>query len=164
MPQVRSQSAKQQRRRHPQHSNTRPKRRRSTRPPVRAATKGKHLTMLSQPSPPIGDTCTTHNQMLFWVGWFARFHTDGRPYVPYEIKTIDCPIVRSDGSPVLDADGKPKVMRCVRELARSEVGGVVRWQMITWNIGQVGATFQRCASLDEARDVFSAPILPVRGS
>lgn len=161
MPQVRSQSAKQQRRRHRQHSTTRPKSRQPTRPPVRAATKNKQLAMLAQPSPFIGDTCTTHNQMLFWVGWFARFHTDGRTYVPYEIKTIDCPVVRSDGSPMLKGDGQPQMMRCVREIARSETDGTVRWQVITWNVGQVGATFQPCASLDVALAAFNAPVLPL---
>lgn len=161
MPQVRSQSAKQQRRRHPQRSTTRPKNRRATRPPVRAATNSKHLAILSQPSSRIGDTYTTHNQMLFWVGWFARFHTDGKTYVPYELRTIDCPVISSDGSPVLDADGKPQVMRCVREIARSEVGGTVRWQLITWNVGQVGATFQPCPSLEAAQTDFAAPVLPV---
>lgn len=161
MPQVRSQSAKQQRRRHPQPSTTRPKSNQAPRPPVRAATNSKHLAILSQPSSRIGDTYTTHNQMLFWVGWFARFHTDGKTYVPYELRTIDCPVISSDGSPVLDADGKPQVMRCVREIARSEVGGTVRWQLITWNVGQVGATFQPCPSLEAAQTDFAAPVLPV---
>ena len=162
MPQVRSQSAKPQRRRHPPRSTTRPKSRRASRPPVRAATNSEHLAILSQPSSRIGDTCTTHNQMLFWVGWFARFHTDGRSYVPYEIKTVDCPVVESDGSPVLDADGKPQVMRCVREIARSEAGGTEHWHMITWNLGQVGATFQACASLAHARSAFSVPTTSIQ--
>lgn len=161
MPQVRSQSAKQQRRRHPQPSTTRPKSRRAPRPPIRAATNSKHLAILSQPSSRIGDTYTTHNQMLFWVGWFARFHTDGQTYIPYELKTIDCPVVRSDGSAVLRDDGALQLMRCIREIARSEPKGAVEWHMISWSVGQPGVTLQRYASLDDATAAFNAPPSPV---
>lgn len=135
-------------------------RRRAARP--RVAQAGKHLAILNLPSPSIGNTCTTHNQMLFWIGWFERFHIDGLPYVPYEIKTLDCPVVHSDGSPVLRGDGQPQMMRCIREIARSEVKGIVEWHMISWNVGQTGATFQRCASLDDAVNAFNAPPSLVR--
>lgn len=118
--------------------------------------------MLGQPSPPIADTCTTHNEMLFWVGWFARFHEGEPRHVPYELKTLDCPVMREDGSPVLRSDGQPQMMRCLREVARFELGGTVEWNMIAWNTGQVGVTFQKYATLSEALRAFNAPPAPVR--
>lgn len=122
-------------------------------PPIRASAEA--------PSPTIADTCTTHKEMLDWVAWFARFHTEEPPYVPYEIKTIDCPVVRADGSPVLRSDGQPQMMRCVREVARSEIGDRVEWKMISWNVGQPGATFEPCASLGDAITAFNTPPNPV---
>lgn len=161
MPQVISESAGQPRPRRGQHIIGRRTRRQAARSPVRATRQNQHLALLAMPSPAIGDTCTTHNQMLFWVGWFARFHTDGPPYVPYEIKTIDCPVVHGDGSPVLRSDGQQQMMRCVREMSRTEVKNTVEWHIISWNVGQPGASFQRCASHDEAIVIFHAPPSPV---
>lgn len=165
MPQVRSKSAVRPPRRRAQESSGRlrpiPRTRRGASPPVQAIAEDQPLAILALPSPAVGNTCTTHNEMLFWVGWFARFHNDSPPYVPYELKTLDCPVVRADGSPALLSDGQPQMMRCVREVARSEVGDSVEWHMISWNLSQIGATFHRCASLDEALAAFNAPPAPV---
>ncbi len=38
------------------------------------------------------------------------------PYIPYELKTLNSPVVRADGSPQLDSDGQPERMRCVGKL------------------------------------------------
>ncbi len=120
------------------------------------------LSMLDQPSPVIDDTCTTTNQMAFWVGWFARFHEDQPYYVPYELKMLDCPVMHQDGKPALGCDGQPKKMRCAREVARREVTGKVEWLMISWHIGIPGVTFRKCSSHDEAMTAFHAPPDPVR--
>jgi hypothetical protein len=100
--------------------------------------------------------------MLFFVGWFARFHTEGLSYVPYEIKTLDRPVVKADGSPVLRGDGQPQRMRCVHEVACREVNGRVEWKMISWDVGRVGVTFYPCASLEEAMALYNTPPLQVR--
>lgn len=120
---------------------------------------GPPLSILGQPSPSIAST--THNEMLFWVGWFARFHADGAPYVPYEIKTLDCPVVHADGSPVLGQDGHPQMMRCLREVARHEVSGSIEWLMISWHIGVPGMAFQKYSTLDNAIDACHGPTQPV---
>lgn len=73
---------------------------------------GPPLSILDEPSPTIEGTSTTENAMLFWVGWFARFHLapEGPRYVPHQIRTLDCPVCRPDGTPVLHADGQPLMM------------------------------------------------------
>src|SRR5262245_7915838 len=120
MPQLCSQSAvKPTHRQTPPFSKPRNARRRGTgaaRAPVQASGEGPSLSLLGLPSPALGHTCTTHNEMLFWIGWFARFHSDGL-YVPHELKTLDRPVLSVDGSPVLGQDGQPQTMRCVREVA-----------------------------------------------
>lgn len=117
---------------------------------------GPPLSILDEPSPTIDGTSTTENAMLFWVGWFARFHTDpeGPSFVPYEIKTLDCPI--------LGSDGQRQMVRCVREVARTELAGVVEWLMITWKVGEVGMSIQKFVSVGEAMTAFAAPPTPSR--
>lgn len=145
------------------------KRRRSTlrsppqsRLPAHIWSNGPPRSILSIPSPTVGDTCTTHNEMLFWIGWFARFHLDGSPYVPYELKTIDCPVVRADGSALLRDDGQQQIMRCLREVAQHKTNGKVEWLMISWHIGVPGMTFHKCASLAKALAAFHSPVQPVQ--
>lgn len=116
---------------------------------------GPPLSILDEPSPTIDGTSTSENAMLFWVGWFARFHTDpeGPSYVPYEIKTLDCPIFGSNG--------QRQTMRCVREVARTEIAGVVAWLMITWKVGEVGMSIQKFVTIGEAMTAFAAPPTPL---
>lgn len=166
MPQLCSESAAQPSSSSVRHAEVERRRRRKTlaaggKPP-RSPWDGPPLSILALPSPTIGSTCTTHNEMLFWVGWFARFHVEAPRYVPYQLKTLDCPVVRKDGSAVLHGDGQPQLMRCVREVARCEVGGEVKWQMISWNVGQAGVTFHECANYEDAMRAFLAPLVPVR--
>lgn len=124
---------------------------------------GPPLSILGIPSPAIGDTSTTHNAMLFWIGWFARFHTDpdGVQYVPYELATIDCPVTREGGSALEGAHGRPQVMRCVRELARCDRNGQIEWLSICWEIGTPSVSFQKYSSFEDALAAFQAPPRPV---
>ena len=124
--------------------------------------RGPPLSILAIPSPTLSDTCTTYNEMLFWVGWFARFHSDGPNHVPYEIKTLDRPVVGEDGRPRLHSDGQPQKMRCVREVVRHDENGTTSWTMLAWDIGRVSVTFHPCASLDEAMTLYNAPPSPIR--
>jgi len=115
------------------------------------------LAALGAPSLALGNTCTTHNQMLFWVDLFARMHRPSRGYVPYELKTLDCPVVNSDGSPRLRSDGQPVLMRCVREIACRSVGNRVEWIVFSWNIGQVGIVMPSFPTMGEAMKHYNAP-------
>lgn len=128
---------------------------------VQPAGHGPPLSILGAPSPTLGDTYTSCNEMRFWVGWFARFHSAAVPYVPYEIKTLARPVVLADGSPVLRSDGQPQWMRYVREVAHREVNGAVEWTLISWDVGRVSVTFHPCASLDEAMVHYNAPPAPI---
>ena len=119
------------------------------------------LADLYLPSPSIANTCTTHNQMLFWVDLFARMHRPSLGYVPYDLKTLDCPVINPDGSLRLRSDGQPETMRCVREVARHTIGDRVEWVMFSWNIGQVGIAMPSFLTLDEAMAHFNAPPSPV---
>lgn len=142
-------------------SAAKPSRRHSPRSGV-SRRRGPPLSILAIPSPNLGDTCTTHNEMLFWVGWFARFHSDGLNHVPYEIKTLDRPVVGMDGLPRLHSDGQPQKMRCVREIVRHDENGTASWTMLAWDVGKVSVTFHPCASLDEAMTLYNAPPSPIR--
>ena len=107
------------------------------------------------------DTCTPEHMMVFFSGFFARFHERGSGYVPYELQTVDCPIVGADGGPALDEAGKPLLMRCVREVARSQSGEEESWLMITWEVGIPGVTMTPCGSLAEAKELLRAPPTPI---
>jgi hypothetical protein len=84
--------------------------------------------------------------MVFFSGFFARFHERGSGYIPYELQTVDCPIVGANGVPALDEAGNPLLMRCVREVARSQSGEEESWLMITWEVGIPGVTMTPCGS------------------
>ena len=88
-------------------------------------------------------------------------HGPDRGYVPYELRTLDCPVVTKDGTPVLRADGQPEQMRCVRELAYHRIGDRVEWVVFSWDIGQVGISFPAFPTLNEALTRYNAPPSPV---
>lgn len=119
---------------------------------------GPPLSILDEPSPTIDNTDTTESAMLFWVGWFARFHLDheGGQYVPYKIKTLDRPVCRRDGTPILHADGQPVMMRGVCEVAHARSVAHRPWTVIQWRIGEPGLSIQKFATLDDALGVFNA--------
>lgn len=100
--------------------------------------------------------------MLFWVGCFYRLHKRRKRLIPVQIKTLDCPIQRPDGSPVTGSDGQPVLMRCVREVAVSEARGQVTWNVIEYGIGVPDVRFFRCQSFDAAMNRFAAAPVPVR--
>ena len=99
--------------------------------------------------------------MVFFAGFFARFHERGSGYIPYELQTVDCPIVGANGVPALDEAGNPLLMRCVREVARSQSGEEESWLMITWEVGIPGVTMTPCGSLAEAKELLRAPPTPI---
>ena len=119
------------------------------------------LPELDQKTPPVENTCTPEHMMVFFSGFFARFHERGSGYVPYELQTVDCPIVGTDGVPALDEAGKPLLMRCVREVIRSQRSDEETWLMITWEIGIPGVTMTPCGSLAEAQELLRAPPMPI---
>ena len=119
------------------------------------------LPELDQKTPPVEITCTPEHMMVFFSGFFARFHERGSGYTPYELQTVDCPIVGANGVPALDEAGKPLLMRCVREVARSQSGEEESWLMITWEVGIPGVTMTPCGSLAEAKELLRAPPTPI---
>jgi hypothetical protein len=76
--------------------------------------------------------------------------------VPVQLKTLDCPVEKHDGSPLIGGDGQPVYMRCIREVALRESRGQVTWEIIEYAVGVPGFSFRPCASLDEARARFDA--------
>ena len=121
---------------------------------------GPPRSILDEPSPTINGTSTTENAMLFWVGWFARFHLDQPCLVPYELKTLNRPVCRQDGTPVLQADGQPSMMHCVREVVHARKVAHRPWTVIHWLVGVPGMWMQDFATLDEALAAFNAPPEP----
>ncbi len=119
------------------------------------------LPELDEVSALVENTCTPEHMMVFFAGFFARFHERGSGYVPYELQTVDCPIVGADGVPALDEAGNPLLMRCVREVARSQSGEEESWLMITWEMGIPGVTMTPCGTLAEAKGLLSAPPTPI---
>lgn len=96
------------------------------------------------------------DELLTWLGWFYRFHTDPPLYIPYALRTLDCTVElrQRQGS---DA---ARTMRCVREVAKFNGANAVDWLLITWVPGLPGVTFQRCASQEAAMALLdSAPAL-----
>ena len=119
------------------------------------------LPELDQVSDPVENTCTPEHMMVFFSGFFARFHERGSGYIPYELQTVDCPIVGADGVPALDEAGNPLLMGCVREVARSQSGEEETWLMITWEVGIPGLTMTPCGTLAEAKGLLRAPPTPI---
>ena len=119
------------------------------------------LPGLDGASDTVENTCTPEHMMIFFSGFFARFHERGSGYVPYELQTVDCPIVGADGVPALDEAGNPLLMRCVREVARSQSDEEESWLMITWEVGIPGVTMTPCGTLAEAKELLRTPPTPI---
>jgi len=119
------------------------------------------LPGLDEASDTVENTCTPEHMMVFFSGFFARFHERGSGYIPYELQTVDCPIVGADGVPALDEAGTPLLMRCVREVARSQSGEEESWLMITWEVGIPGVTMTPCGTLAEAKELLRTPPPPI---
>ena len=99
--------------------------------------------------------------MLFWVGCFYRLHQRRKHLIPVHIKTLDCPVAKADGSPVTCGNGRPVLMRCVREIALREARGHLTWQFIEYTVGVPGVRFRPCTSLSDALKRFDAAPEPV---
>ena len=150
MPEVRrSSSAK------PRHPKRKP-------PPRRLRHHGFTPTLVIEPSPTLPGSTTTENEMLFWVGFFYRLHQRRKRLIPVHIKTLDCPVAQTDGSPVTCGDGRPVLMRCVREVALREARGHLTWEFIEYTVGVPGVRFRPCSSLNDALNRFDAAPEPVR--
>lgn len=96
------------------------------------------------------------DELLTWLRWFYRFHTDPPLYIPYALRTLDCTVeLRQHQGP--DA---VRTMRCVREVAKFNGAKAIEWLLITWMPGLPGMAFQRCASQEAAMALLdSAPDL-----
>ena len=143
-----------------------PKRKTPRRPIIKvlgasAVRRERLLHELDEVSALVENTCTPEHMMVFFSGFFARFHERGSGYIPYELQTVDCPIVGADGEPTLDEAGNPLLMRCVREVARSQSGDEESWLLITWEVGIPGVTMTPCGSLAEAKELLRAPPTPI---
>lgn len=115
------------------------------------------LHLLAAPSPFISDGATTEADLCKWADWFARFHTDpSELYVPLALRTVDCIVDVPQETPTV-----PRLMRCVREVAKLNGAEGIEWKLITWVPGLPGMQCQRCASLDEAMTQLDSPPAPV---
>lgn len=119
-------------------------------------------TLLAEASTTIPGSTTTEHEMLFWVGLFFRLHQQRKHLIPVQIKTLDCPVEKADGSLVLRGDGQPALMRCVREVALREARGQISWEVIEYAVGVPGVRFCPYPSLSEAMARFDAAPEPVR--
>ena len=92
---------------------------------------------------------TTEHMMVFFPV-FARFHERGSGYVPYELQTVDCPIVEST-----ECQRSTRVeshSSCVvREIARTQKCDESSWLLITWEESQ--ATMTPCSRLEDAKEL-----------
>lgn len=113
-----------------------------------------------KPSPLISDGATTEADLCTWTNSFARFHTDPTElYVPLALRTVDCIVTLRQQTPAEPL--APRLMRCVREVAKFNGAQGVEWKLITWIPGLPGAQFQGCASHDDAMNLLDAPPAPV---
>lgn len=113
-----------------------------------------------RPSPLISDGATTEADLCKWTDWFARFHTDpAELYIPLALRTVDCVVTVQRGQPA--ESQAPRLMRCVREVAKFNGAEDIEWKLITWVPGLPGAQFQSCASHDDAMNLLDAPPAPV---
>jgi len=110
------------------------------------------------PSPFISDGATTEADLCKWANWFARFHTDPMElYVPIALRTVDCDVSVRQAEPT----EPPRLLRCVREVAKFNSIAGVEWKLITWVPGLPGAQVAPCASLADAMKQLDAPAAPV---
>lgn len=139
-----------------------PRHPRQTPLPRRPRHHGFKPALIAEPSPTIPGSTTTEHEMLFWVGVFYRLHQRRKRLIPVHLKTLDCPVAKADGSPVTCGNGRPVLMRCVREIALREARGRLTWQFIEYAVGVPGVRFQSCPSLHAAMACFDAAPEPVR--
>lgn len=130
--------------------------------PRRLRHHGFRPALIAEPSPTIPGSVTTENEMLFWAGFFYRLHQRRKRLIPVHLKTLDCPVAKADGSPVTCGDGRPMLMRCVREVALRETRGHLTWEFIEYAVGVPGVRFRSCSSLPDAMSCFDAAPEPVR--
>jgi hypothetical protein len=81
------------------------------------------------------------------------------PYIPLALRTVDC-VVTVQRQPPTEPPA-PRLMRCVREVAKFNGAEGIQWKLITWVPGLPGMRFQPCASHDDAMALFDAPPTPV---
>lgn len=116
---------------------------------------------LTPSSPVIADRVTTEADLCEWANCFARFHTDPRElYIPLALRTVDCLVEVRPKPPA--APIPPRLMRCVREVAKFNSAQGIEWMLIAWVPGLPGMQFQRCASLEEAMTRLDSPPDPIR--
>jgi hypothetical protein len=107
------------------------------------------LRVLASPSPFISDGTTTEADLCKWADWFARFHTDPMElYIPLALRTVDCVVTVQRQPPT--GSLPPRLMHCVREVAKFNGAEGVEWKLITWVPGLPGAQFEPCATLNDA--------------
>lgn len=115
---------------------------------------------LASASSLISDGATTEADLCKWTDWFARFHTDPMGlYVPFALRTVDCIVTLRREQPA--EPQTPRLMRCVREVAKFNGTEGIEWKLITWVPGLPGAQFQSCVSHDDAMNLLDAPPAPV---
>lgn len=127
--------------------------------PAKAQRQGKLRPKVPDaPSPFISDGTTTEADLCKWANWFARFHTDPMElYVPIALRTVDCDVSVRQAEPT----EPPRLLRCVREVAKFNSIAGVEWKLITWVPGLPGAQFQSCGSLGVAMTLLESPPEPV---
>lgn len=119
-----------------------------------------HLPGLGQPSPIIADGATSEADLCKWTDWFARFHVDPMElYVPLALRSVDCVVTVRAKSP--EEPTPPRLMRCIREVAKFNGADGVAWQLVTWVPGLPGVQFCRCDSEEQAMQRLDEPPAPV---
>jgi hypothetical protein len=119
-----------------------------------------HLHALGQSSRIIADGSTTEADLCQWADWFARFHTDPMElYVPLALRSVDCVVSVRAKSP--EEPTPPRLMRCIREVAKFNGADGVAWQLVTWVPGLPGVQFCRCDSEAQAMQRLDEPPAPV---
>lgn len=115
---------------------------------------------LNAPSPLISDGTTTEIDLCTWTECFARLHTDPAGlYVPLALRTVDCIVAVQREQPAESL--VPRLMRCVREVAKFNGAKAIEWKLITWVPGLPGAKFQGCLSEADAMRMLDAPPAPI---
>lgn len=123
---------------------------------AKAREEGPHLHALGQSSQRIADGATTEADLCQWADWFARFHTDPMElYVPLALRTVDCVVTVRTKSP--EDPTPPRLMRCIREVAKFNGAHRVEWKLVTWVPGLPGVQFVPCASEAEAMQRLDEP-------
>ena len=80
-------------------------------------------------------------------------------YVPLALRTVDCVVTVRTKFP--EDPPPPRLMRCIREVAKFNGAGGVEWKLVTWVPGLPGVQFVTCASEAEAMQRLDEPGAPV---